>query len=893
MATTRMQMHVNRCVAVKVGMMAWSSKRDLILLSSIEGEVMVYNLSWKKIWTFPPPSEETEVTGLAWRPDGNVFAIGYSKGDVVLVDAGKGEIIDKFHVEAKITCIKWVEEGYKPDPKKPEKRKYKYEDSTSSFLLGFSSSLKDFKYMKNVKMRDFKDTRKINEQLCINMLIVADNSGRIHFRVFGVFPCGVLKINEHFHNEISSILDVGISEDLSTLFVVLSCLKEKDQSKKERRELTALVVKNTVFTNHAAELYVVALSFAQIMNFVDFISRRMKEIREMWKDVLIEIEAKLSGYASRVPQGTVSADFLDLLAFGTASKDFELFLLDELAENNLKRLNHSVRTNYLKIQKLMAFDLHAAGQDLALCLSELLGTARCEHKFGILGFEEDIISESFRAVGAFLVKTVEVQNIINRSLEEYNVFFGWLHGQIKHLIRRGKRQKTSEKEETISARDLQILTSFLEKLDGLTTKQEESCSSKQEESCSSKQEESCSSKQEESCSSRQEESCSSKQEESCSSKQEENCSSKQEESCSSKQEENFSLRQEESCSSKQEESCSSKQEESCSSKQEASCSSKQEASCSSRQEENFSSRQEESGASSKQESEPSTSTGTKSKFNLQYLGQYFEDKDLDYLPDSVSSLWSNFVAENSQFESCSSIIPHCRKMSLIQQCNHFKKAIDNVFCQPEVAANDSFMVTNIIKCSEIPHTDDLRLTHVNVLEDKKFLFAFLNSASPAEGFYLMEVPMKTVVSKETGEVNVKCVNFYFSSSTIKGEKPTEATSDSSCMKVSDLEFYSNDILSALLERKEDGTVVFVQIPMKSAVAATSSVAVTNQYIVTSAPRVDASAFLEEGAMLPVGYTGGASKMAVCGVRYVIAVLSESCNNVKLFELETVQDPTGE
>lgn len=48
------------------------------------GEVTLHRLSWQRVWTLSPPVEDVTVNGIAWRPDGQVIAIGYSNGIVLL-----------------------------------------------------------------------------------------------------------------------------------------------------------------------------------------------------------------------------------------------------------------------------------------------------------------------------------------------------------------------------------------------------------------------------------------------------------------------------------------------------------------------------------------------------------------------------------------------------------------------------------------------------------------------------------------------------------------------------------------------------------------------------------------------------------------------------------------
>lgn len=47
---------------------------------------------------------------------------------------------------------------------------------------------------------------------------------------------------------------------------------------------------------------------------------------EAWETVLLEMDNKLTKYANQQPEGSLSADFLELLVFGYATHEIEDFL---------------------------------------------------------------------------------------------------------------------------------------------------------------------------------------------------------------------------------------------------------------------------------------------------------------------------------------------------------------------------------------------------------------------------------------------------------------------------------------------------------------------------------------------------------------------------------------
>jgi anaphase-promoting complex subunit 4 len=234
----------------------------------------------------------------------------------------------------------------------------------------------------------------------------------------------------------------------------------------------------------------------------------------------------------------------------------------------------------------------------------------------------------------------------------------------------------------------------------------------------------------------------------------------------------------------------------------------------------------------------------------------------------------------------------------VQQHNHLKKAIDDVFSQPETSISELFKVWNIIKCLDIPQTGEPRVSHINVVDDQKLLLAFLDSACPAEEFYLLEIPIDKSSEISDSEAAARCVNLYFNPPASKaGEDGRfDEASCSSPMKVLDVQFYLQDVMSVLLEQNgETRGAVFVQFPVGVALEVAVSVSLPamqdgNQaeYILSCAPRVEASMLLDSGALRPVENMV-ASRFAVSGTRKVAVVLSESRRKVRLFEMEVEEE----
>ncbi|XP_021931596.1 anaphase-promoting complex subunit 4 isoform X2 [Zootermopsis nevadensis] len=709
---------------------------------------------------------------MAWRPDGKVIAIAYSNSDILLIDVENKETLHTNHVDGEITCINWVQEKDPRDPKsgllhkqKDTAKKYTTQDSTNNYLSTVFFMPRCFGSMNKCIEENSEDAKKIKEQTHINILLVGVNTGKLYLSIFGLFPCGVVDMNSHIGGHLCSILDADVSDDLNVLFIVLSCWKAGDEEREGGKEIYLVLFDTPVLAVHSPELHALALKHGHIVSFLGNLSQTMCSITEAWENILLEMDSKLASYAATVPEGSVSADFLDLLMFGIPSDELEMFLLQDLTEKGLKKLGHSIELSYSNIQKLVLNHLHSLGQSLAYHLAELRGMARRTDRYQMLGLQEETVTKSLTAAGAFLVKAAEVQHVIDNSMKNYKVFFRWLYVVILRLT----DERVPAEIIKMTQQDLAFIGDFLYNFDGVSAKQED-------------------------------------------------------------------------------------------------------------------------------ESVPSGSS-RKPRFNLEKLGQYLVDQELIIPPDTDNNPWKKFLQENSMLANHPSIIPHFRKMSLVQQHNHLKKAIDDVFSQPETSIGELFKVSNIIKCLNIPETGEPRVNHINVVDDRKLLLAFLDSASPAEEFYLLEIPIdKPLISEEGAEA--RCVNLYFNPLTLRGGegRRVDESSWSSPMKVLDVQFYLQDVMSVLLEQNgESRGAVFVQFPVRVALEAAMSVslpAVQNgdqtTYILSRAPRVEASVLLDSGALRPVENMV-ASRFAVSGTRKVAVVLSESRRKVRLFEMEVEEE----
>nr|CAD7602518.1 unnamed protein product [Timema genevievae] len=470
-STNPMRQLEERHLATQVELMVWSDKMDLLALANARGEVALHRLTWQKVWSLPPPSDHMRVNTMAWRPDGKVIAIGYNTSEVVLVDVETKETLYKVSVENSITFVSWVEEKSKPQASASFVQNLReltgdkpYNgDNSSDFLPKLPSLSRNFG---SEQEDNLEDSKKIKDQINLNILMIGTAVGKLYLRIFGMFPCGVVNVGNYTEGRWSGVKSAHFSDNLSQLFIAVG-LNKGETSHQEVEDLALVCIKTPIFTERSTELRSLALKHAHIISLMRYLSQTMHSITEAWENILLEMDIKLASYAAKVPEGSVSADFLELMMFGTASAELEQFLLQDLTEKGLKKLGHSIEQSYSNIQKMVLKHLCSVGQDLSYHLAELRGMACFLDRYQVLGLKEETVEAALSAAGAFLVKATEVQQVIDSSMKNYKAFFRWLYVAIIRLTdERGPSSELSK----VTQQEVAYVAEFLYSFDTVMLK---------------------------------------------------------------------------------------------------------------------------------------------------------------------------------------------------------------------------------------------------------------------------------------------------------------------------------------------------------------------------------------------------------------------------------------
>ncbi|KAK4881685.1 hypothetical protein RN001_005004 [Aquatica leii] len=416
-----------RNVANEIDILLWSDRMDLVAITNVKGEVALHRLSWTRAWCLSPPRENVVVQGLAWRPDGRVLAIAYSSGEVHLINVENKNVLHKIKIEGNVTCILWTRE--KPEKtsstlnEEEEQLDYmKYMDYSSKYLPELSPLSSLSPTMTNLQDENL-NSNLFQEQKELNLLIIGTDDGYLRISIFGQFVCAQVNMSDYLGHK-CTIISTYLSDDLSLMYVTV----------KHEKIIKIILIKTDIFKTHTKELFAIALKDAYLYNLITYLSNIIILIKESWETSLLEMDAKLSKYASKVPDGVLSADFLELLMFGITSDEMQEFLLQDLTEKGLKKFGQVFEMCYASIQKLLLKHVTKAGQNITYHLSELRGMARLEHNFKKVGLSEASITEAIIASGSFLIKGGEIHQIINHFMINYKAFFRWLYSEIIHLM---------------------------------------------------------------------------------------------------------------------------------------------------------------------------------------------------------------------------------------------------------------------------------------------------------------------------------------------------------------------------------------------------------------------------------------------------------------------------
>nr|SVE75600.1 EOG090X01H4 [Daphnia hispanica] len=261
---------------------------------------------------------------------------------------------------------------------------------------------------------------------------------------------------------------------------------------------------------------------------------------------------------------------------------------------------------------------------------------------------------------------------------------------------------------------------------------------------------------------------------------------------------------------------------------------------------------------------------TDGQVRLDRIGQYLRNEPLTSVASSKTRPWDMLA------EACPSLAhiqdsdlfqPRAER-SLAQEFAHLEQQVKASFeAIPSAVgqtASLSFMTSLTLDCpNDSLGKISITTRSINQPKDRCNLIGLTNSASPSSGFYLFEF------ASEKERKNLTRAAF-FSFGRCSNLPPGE-------YKLSDMQFYNNEIISVLLLTEENTTSIFLQLSIPLLRERQSNMR-----------SVDANTFIEANSFR-VFNDFQATALGLSSSRKVAAIFSSSKRKVRIFDMEVDEE----
>jgi anaphase-promoting complex subunit 4 len=173
---------------------------------------------------------------------------------------------------------------------------------------------------------------------------------------------------------------------MSTLGFVDDIEQQNDATQSCTTSLMYSLIDASILSENHVQIKLISAKFGLLFSMLTALKTVIKEMEELWEDILVEMDQKFQIYALEkynrtsvasgnndesgvsAKPGTSSSDalvtsslvhdFIQLYAIGSCSDHFKTFLIHELTEKGLKKLEASVENYYSNIQRLLCGNFH-------------------------------------------------------------------------------------------------------------------------------------------------------------------------------------------------------------------------------------------------------------------------------------------------------------------------------------------------------------------------------------------------------------------------------------------------------------------------------------------------------------------------------------------------------
>lgn len=435
----------------EVKLMLWNPKMDLIALAFANADIHLYRMSWQKVWTLNAPHQGLSITAMSWRPDGKVLAVSFSNGHLRLLSVEDAKKIFSFNYTEPIQWLYWLQESDEMTSKH-ESHNY-YEDMSAKQLPKPISYDLISQLFEKANNKDFPDNLFIKESKNLTFLVVA------HGTSIALFVYGYFLLVDANLDLVPSFLNY---KQLKSCFLSDNTALISTLGLTEENLLVYSLLDSRILEENSIQIKLISTKFGMLFSMLTAVKGVIKEMDELWEDILVEMDQKFQLYAlqkfnninnSKNNNGSAAAndtgnlppnqannqdtslvhDFMMLYAFGSCNDHFKQFLLNELTEKGLKKLEASVENYYSNIQRLLNGTFHQISLCMFFHLNELYGMTKWFDKFKIFSLTEKHINDVLNNCASLILKAQELNYVIDQNMKEIKLFFKWLHASIVHL----------------------------------------------------------------------------------------------------------------------------------------------------------------------------------------------------------------------------------------------------------------------------------------------------------------------------------------------------------------------------------------------------------------------------------------------------------------------------
>lgn len=296
-----------------------------------------------------------------------VLAVSFSNGHLRLVSVEDAKKIFSYSFSDSIQWLYWLQESDEMT-RKQESNNF-YDDLSARQLPKPISYDLISQLFEKANNRDFPDNLFIKENKNMTFLVCS------HGTSIAIFVYGYFLLVDANLDLVPSFLNY---KQLKACFLSENTSLISTLGLTEENLLVYSLLDTRILEENNIQIKLISTKFGMLFSMLTAVKSVIKEMDELWEDILVEMDQKFQLYAlqklnkinanastnqNNNNQGNNEAsslvhDFMMLYAFGTCSEHFKTFLLNELTEKGLKKLEVSVENYYSNIQRLLNGNFH-------------------------------------------------------------------------------------------------------------------------------------------------------------------------------------------------------------------------------------------------------------------------------------------------------------------------------------------------------------------------------------------------------------------------------------------------------------------------------------------------------------------------------------------------------